>query len=44
MTLGHDRGIAVDSRGCVYVSEVREAAGANPTEWHKAVRKLVRVG
>jgi sugar lactone lactonase YvrE len=36
-------GIAVDSRGNVYVSEVRQAAGADPAEWRKAVRKLARV-
>jgi len=33
-------GIAVDSRGNVYVSEVREAAGADRATWRKAVRKF----
>ena len=36
-------GIAVDAQGSVYVAEVREAAGANPAEWRKAVRKLAVV-
>jgi len=36
-------GIAVDSRGNVYVAEVREAAGADASGWHKAVRKLERI-
>jgi sugar lactone lactonase YvrE len=36
-------GIAVDSRGNVYISEVRQAAGADPADWRKAVRKLARV-
>lgn len=36
-------GIAVDSRGSIYVAEVRQAAGADPAEWRKAVRKLARV-
>jgi sugar lactone lactonase YvrE len=36
-------GIAVDSRGNVYVSEVREAAGADRATWRKAVRKLARL-
>jgi sugar lactone lactonase YvrE len=36
-------GIAIDSRGDIYVSEVREAAEADPAEWRKAVRKLVRI-
>jgi sugar lactone lactonase YvrE len=36
-------GIAVDARGSVYVGEVREAAGADPATWRKAVRKLARV-
>ncbi len=36
-------GIAVDSTGNLYVGEVREAAGADPTGWHKAVRKLARI-
>jgi sugar lactone lactonase YvrE len=36
-------GIAVDSQGSVYVSEVREAAGADRADWRKAVRKLARV-
>jgi hypothetical protein len=36
-------GYAVDSAGNVYISEVRQAAGADPAEWRKAVRKLVRV-
>jgi sugar lactone lactonase YvrE len=35
-------GIAVDSAGNVYVGEVRQAAGADPAEWRKAVRKLAR--
>ena len=33
-------GIAVDTRGTIYVAEVRQAAGADPAEWRKAVRKL----
>jgi sugar lactone lactonase YvrE len=37
-------GIAADSHGNIYVSEVREAAGADRAAWHKAVRKLARVG
>jgi len=36
-------GIAVDTRGNVYVSEVREAAGADRATWRKAVRKFERV-
>ncbi len=36
-------GIAVDSRGNVYIGEVRQAAGADPAAWRKAVRKLARV-
>jgi len=36
-------GIAVDTRGNVYVSEVRQAAGADPAEWRKAIRKFARV-
>jgi sugar lactone lactonase YvrE len=36
-------GIAVDSRGNIYVSEVRQAAGADPATWRKAVRKLARI-
>jgi sugar lactone lactonase YvrE len=36
-------GIATDSRGNVYISEVRQAADADPSEWRKAVRKLTRV-
>jgi len=36
-------GIAVDSRGNLYVVEVREAAGADRSEWRKAVRKLARL-
>ncbi len=35
-------GIAADSRGNIYVSEVRQAAGADPATWRKAVRKLAR--
>jgi len=35
-------GIACDSRGNVYVSEVREAAGADRATWRKSVRKLAR--
>jgi sugar lactone lactonase YvrE len=35
-------GIAVDSGGSVYVSEVRQAGGADPATWNKAVRKLAR--
>jgi sugar lactone lactonase YvrE len=35
-------GIAVDSHGSIYVSEVRQAAGADPATWRKAVRKLAR--
>jgi sugar lactone lactonase YvrE len=37
-------GIAVDGQGSVYVTEVREAAGADRAHWRKAVRKLARVG
>ena len=36
-------GIAVDSRGNLYVVEVREAAGADRSEWRKALRKLARL-
>lgn len=36
-------GIAVDAAGNVYVGEVREAAGADPSTWRKALRKLARV-
>src|SRR5262249_39354922 len=36
-------GIAVDRHGNIYVSEVREAAGAPQSTWRKAVRKLERV-
>ena len=36
-------GIAVDSRGSIYVAEVRQAAGADQAEWRKALRKLARV-
>jgi sugar lactone lactonase YvrE len=36
-------GIAVDSRGNVYVSEVREAAQMDHASWRKAVRKFERV-
>jgi sugar lactone lactonase YvrE len=36
-------GITVDSRGNVYVGEVREAAGADASGWHTAVRKLARI-
>jgi NHL repeat len=36
-------GIAVDSQGNLYVGEVRQAAGADPADWRKAVRKLARV-
>ena len=36
-------GIAVDSAGNVYVGEVRQAAGADPSTWRKSVRKLARV-
>jgi len=36
-------GIAVDRHGNIYVAEVREAAGADRSEWRKAVRKLERV-
>jgi len=35
-------GIAADSQGNIYVSEVRQAAGADPASWRKAVRKLAR--
>lgn len=35
-------GIAVDGRGNVYVSEVREAARADHATWRKAVRKFAR--
>jgi sugar lactone lactonase YvrE len=33
-------GIAVDGDGNVYVGEVRNAAGADPATWRKAVRKF----
>jgi sugar lactone lactonase YvrE len=36
-------GIAADSQGNLYVGEVRQAAGADPSSWRKAVRKLARV-
>ena len=36
-------GIAVDARGNLYVGEVRQAAGADPATWPKAVRKLARI-
>jgi sugar lactone lactonase YvrE len=36
-------GIAVDAHGNLYVGEVRDAAGADPATWRKAVRKLARV-
>jgi hypothetical protein len=36
-------GITVDRHGNVYVSEVREAAGADRSQWRKAVRKLARL-
>jgi sugar lactone lactonase YvrE len=36
-------GIAINRRGDLFVGEVREAAGADPAEWHRAIRKLVRV-
>jgi len=36
-------GIAVDGRGNVYVGEVRQAGGADPATWRKAVRKLERM-
>jgi sugar lactone lactonase YvrE len=36
-------GIAVDNQGNVYVSEVREAGGADRSTWRKAVRKFQRV-
>jgi sugar lactone lactonase YvrE len=36
-------GIAVDSKGNLYVGEVRQAGGADPAGWHKAVRKLARI-
>jgi sugar lactone lactonase YvrE len=36
-------GIAVDAHGSVYVTEVREAAGADRSTWRKAVRKLARI-
>jgi sugar lactone lactonase YvrE len=36
-------GIAVDRHGDIYVGEVRQAAEADPMEWHKAIRKLVRI-
>jgi sugar lactone lactonase YvrE len=35
-------GIAVDSRGNVYIGEVRQAGGADPATWPKAIRKLTR--
>jgi sugar lactone lactonase YvrE len=37
-------GIAVDRRGNVFVSEVREAAGADRSGWRRSVRKLARIG
>ena len=40
LQLDAPHGIAVDSRGNLYVSEVRQAAGADPATWHKSVRKL----
>jgi sugar lactone lactonase YvrE len=36
-------GIAVDSHGSVYVSEVREAGGGDRAEWRKAVHKFARL-
>jgi sugar lactone lactonase YvrE len=36
-------GIAVDRHGNLYVGEVRQAAGADPAGWRKAVRKLARL-
>jgi DNA-binding beta-propeller fold protein YncE len=36
-------GIAVDTSGNVYVSEVREAAGADRATWRKSVRKFKRI-
>ncbi len=36
-------GIAVDSRGNIYVTEVREAAKADRATWRMAVRKLARI-
>jgi sugar lactone lactonase YvrE len=36
-------GITVDTAGNVYVAEVRQAGGADPAEWRKAVRKLARI-
>ena len=35
-------GITVDAHGNLYVGEVRQAAGADPADWRKAVRKLAR--
>jgi sugar lactone lactonase YvrE len=35
-------GIAVDSHGNLYIGEVREAAGADPADWRKSIRKLAR--
>lgn len=43
LTFTAPHGIAVDSQGTIYVGEVRNAAGADPAQWRKAVRKLVRV-
>jgi len=43
LTFVAPHGIAIDSGGAIYVAEVRQAAEADPAEWHKAIRKLVRV-
>jgi sugar lactone lactonase YvrE len=44
VTFAAPHGIAVDSRGDVYVGEVRQAAGADPADWRLAVRKFARGG
>ena len=36
-------GITVDRHGNVYIGEVRQAAGADPSTWRQAVRKLARI-
>jgi sugar lactone lactonase YvrE len=43
LTFVAPHGIAIDSSGAIYVGEVRQAAEADPAEWHKAIRKLVPV-
>jgi sugar lactone lactonase YvrE len=36
-------GITVDRHGNVYIGEVRQAGGADPSTWRQAVRKLARI-